>query len=88
MSAPRPRFDLPPRGMTDAQCAAYLGRSVTWFLQHRQELIEAGFPPKLPIIDLNDRVAIDRWLDSLGDPDERLRRDWSDAWQKAGLTDA
>jgi hypothetical protein len=79
------RSDLPPRGMTDAQCAAYLGRSTTWFLQHRSELIEAGFPPKLPIIDLYDREAIDRWLDKQGDPDERTRRDWSHAWQKAAL---
>jgi hypothetical protein len=77
------RFDLPPRGLTDADCAAYLGRSLTWFLQHRQELVEAGFPPKIPIIGLYDREAVDRWLDKQGDPHERLCRDWSDAWQRA-----
>jgi hypothetical protein len=77
------RFDLPPRGMTDADCAGYLGRSLTWFMQHKAELIQAGFPPKLPIVDLYDREAVDRWLDKQGDPNERLGRNWSDAWQKA-----
>jgi hypothetical protein len=83
MSRSARRVDLLPRGMTDADCAAYLGRSLTWFQQHLTELTEAGFPPKIPIIDLRDREAIDRWLDKQGDPDERLRRDWSAAWQKA-----
>jgi hypothetical protein len=69
--------------MTDSECAGYLGRSLTWFLQHRQELIEAGFPPKLPILDLYDREAVDRWLDKQGAHKERMRRDWSDAWQRA-----
>jgi hypothetical protein len=78
------RLDLPPRrGMNDAETASYLGRSLTWFLQHRQELVEAGFPPKIPIIDLYDRETVDRWLDKQGDPAESLRRDWSNAWQRA-----
>lgn len=81
--ATRRRLDLAPRGMTEADAAAYLGRSLTWFSQHKAELIQAGFPPKISIIDLYDREAIDRWLDKQGDPDERLRRDWSAAWQKA-----
>ena len=80
----KPRFDpLLPRGLTEAACADYLGRSVGWFVAHKAELIERGFPPKLPIIDLYDRAAVDRWLDQQSDPDERLRRDWSASWQKA-----
>jgi hypothetical protein len=77
------RFDLPPRGLTDADCAAYIGRSPTWFQEHKAALIEAGFPPKIPILNLYDRLAIDAWFEKQGDPDERLRRDWSQAWQKA-----
>jgi hypothetical protein len=81
--AKRQRLALPPRGLTDAEVAAYLGRSPTWFQEHKTELIEAGFPSKVPIIDLWDREAIDRWFDKMGDPDERLGRNWSQAWQKA-----
>jgi hypothetical protein len=55
--------------MTEADVAGYLNRSLTWFLQHKAELLEAGFLPKLPIIDLYDREAVDRWLDKQGDPD-------------------
>jgi hypothetical protein len=81
--ARRPLDGLIPRGMNEQQTATYIGRSLNWFLQHKTELIEAGFPPKVPIIDLYDRVAIDDWLDRQNDPDERLRRDWSAQWQKA-----
>jgi hypothetical protein len=79
------RLALPPRGMTEADVAYHLGRSLTWFQQHKAELIEAGFPPKLPIIDLYDREAVDRWLDQQGDPNERARRAFTDVWQKAAL---
>jgi hypothetical protein len=76
------RFDLPPRGMTDADVAGYLNRSLTWFMQHKAELIAAGFPSKLPIIDLYDLRQVDAWLDKQGDPNERLRREWASGWQQ------
>jgi hypothetical protein len=33
------RLDLPPRrGMNDAETAAYIGRSATWFSEHLPQL--------------------------------------------------
>jgi hypothetical protein len=77
------RLDLPPRrGMNDAETASYIGRSLTWFTEHLPELEAAGFPPKLPIIDLRDRAAVDRWLDAQGGLISATR-DFDDAWMKA-----
>jgi hypothetical protein len=73
------RFDLLPRGLTDAESAAYIGRSSTWFQEHLPELEAAGFPRKLPIVDLRDRAAIDRWLDEQGG----LAQDFDAAWMRA-----
>jgi hypothetical protein len=80
--ARRCRSELEPRGLTEADCARYLGRSVTWFQQHRDELRERGFPERLPLLDLYDRRAVDRWMDELGDPN-CAARDWSGAWHRA-----
>ena len=82
MVASRRRFDLPPRGMTDADCAAYLGRSQTWLAEHRAKLEAAGFPPKLPLIGNYDRKAIDAWLDEQGGLDSALHH-FEDAWMRA-----
>ena len=39
------RLDLlSRRGMNDAETAAYIGRSPTWFAEHLPELEAAGFP--------------------------------------------
>ena len=81
-ATPRRQFDLPPRGMTDADCAAYLGRSPTWFAEHRIELEAAGFPPKLPLIGTRDRKAIDVWLDRQGGLAWALH-DFDAAWMDA-----
>jgi hypothetical protein len=80
--AARRRFPIPPRGMTDADCAAYLGRSLTWLADHRVQLEAAGFPPKLSLIGTYDRKAIDAWLDQQGGVDSALQ-DFESAWMRA-----
>jgi hypothetical protein len=82
MASPRRRFDLSPRGMTDADCAFYLGRSPTWFMEHRARLEAAGFPPKLPLIGTRDRKAIDTWLDRQGGLEVALQ-ELGDPWVSA-----
>jgi hypothetical protein len=76
------RFDLPPRGMTDADCAGYIGRSTTWFAEHVSELEAAGFPKRLPLIGTRDRKAVDLWLDEQGGLDAAMR-DFDAAWMSA-----
>jgi hypothetical protein len=77
------RLDLPPRrGMNDAETAAYLGRSATWFTEHLPELEAAGFPKKLRLIGTRDRKAVDVWLDAQGGL-EAATRSLDDAWMMA-----
>jgi hypothetical protein len=77
------RLDLlPRRGMNDAETAAYIGRSPTWFTEHLPELEAAGFPKKLPLVGTRDRKAVDVWLDTQGGL-EAATRDFEDAWMKA-----
>ena len=77
------RLDLlSRRGMNDAETAAYIGRSPTWFTEHLPELEAAGFPRKLPLIGNRDRAAIDRWLDAQ-DGLASATCDFDDAWMRA-----
>ena len=65
------------RGLNVVQTAAYLGKSVSWFMRHRPELERFGFPPRLPMMDAYDRHAIDDWLDRLGGRQQAIERfDW------------
>jgi hypothetical protein len=82
MAAPRQRFNLPPRGMSDAETAGYLGRSPTWFQEHMQDLEAAGFPRRLPLIGTRDRKAVDLWLDQQGGLALALQ-DFDSAWTDA-----
>jgi hypothetical protein len=68
--------------MNDAETAAYIGRSPTWFAQHEHVLQAAGFPPKLPLIGTRDRKAVDLWLDAQGGIDAAARS-FDDAWMMA-----
>lgn len=43
-----------------------LGRSPTWFSQHRQELEAAGFPKALPVLGTYNPASVQAWLDSQG----------------------
>jgi hypothetical protein len=67
--------------VSDAALAAYIGKSVSWLTEHRPELEERGFPPRLPIVGGNDLNAIDAWIDALRDPAAVAHeRDYDQAW--------
>jgi hypothetical protein len=76
------RFDLPPRGLTDADCAFYLGRSQSWLAEHRPKLEAAGFPPRMQLIGTYDRKAVDAWLDRQGGLEVALQ-EFGDPWVNA-----
>jgi len=52
-----------PRLFNVATLCVYLGRSETWFADHRAELAKDGFPEPHPSIGGYDRLAVDAWLD-------------------------
>jgi hypothetical protein len=59
------RLDLRPRIVNDVQLAGYLGRSISWLIDHRHELEAQGFPARLPVVGGNDLEKVDQWLDRL-----------------------
>ena len=63
--ARRPRPEIRPRIVNDAQLAGYLGRSISWLIDHRHDLEAQGFPPRLPVVGGNDLEKVDQWLDRL-----------------------
>lgn len=69
------------RMLTTPEAAAYLGRSATWLAQHATRLHKAGFPRPLRVVGGYDRVAIDNWLDQLGDT--AINMDFEEAWERA-----
>jgi hypothetical protein len=82
--AKRDRPALRPRIVNDAGLAAYIGKSVSWLTEHRQELEQRGFPPRLPIVGGNDLNAVDRWIDQLLDPDAAIYdANFEEAWLEA-----
>lgn len=62
------------RLLTADELAEYLGHSPGWFAQARPRLEAQGFPAPLGEIDRYDRAAVDRWLDTMSDPE----RNWTD----------
>ena len=46
-----------------AGAARKLGRSRSWFYEHRDELEKKGFPPPIPVCNRWDPTAIDAWKD-------------------------
>lgn len=54
---------IEPRIFTTARLCFYLGRSESWFAEHRVKMEAAGFPMPDPIIGGWDRRAVDHWLD-------------------------
>jgi hypothetical protein len=65
--AKRPRPEIRPRIVNDAQLAAYLGKSVSWLQQNRMKLEQQGFPGRLPVVGGTDLNAVDAWIDGLGE---------------------
>jgi predicted DNA-binding transcriptional regulator AlpA len=52
-----------PRVLNAATLCAYLGRSESWFAEHRAELEAQGFPKPVSLVGGYDRHAVDLWLD-------------------------
>jgi predicted DNA-binding transcriptional regulator AlpA len=52
-----------PRVLNAATLCAYLGRSESWFAEHRAELETQGFPTPVSLLGGYDRHAVDLWLD-------------------------
>lgn len=48
------------------QVARRLGRSRSWFYEHRAELERASFPQPVPIVDRWNPKAIDDWVATQG----------------------
>jgi hypothetical protein len=65
MAARRPRPEIRPRIVTDADLASYLGKSVSWLASNRLKLEAQGMPGRLPVVGGNDLEAVDQWLDRL-----------------------
>jgi predicted DNA-binding transcriptional regulator AlpA len=75
---------LQPRVLNVVLLCAYLGRSETWFADHRDELEAAGFPKQVPILKGYDRAAVDAWLDKHSSLLHRLpaQPDASASWDR------
>jgi predicted DNA-binding transcriptional regulator AlpA len=83
MTVPKRRFDLHPRILTQAEAASYIGKSITWFQTHKQELEVTGFPRPVRVVGGYDRAAVDAWLDSMDSRQTRTVRGHSGAWEGA-----
>jgi hypothetical protein len=59
------KTEIRPRIVTDAQLAAYLGKSTSWLHQNRLKLEQQGMPRRLPVVGGNDLNLVDDWLDGL-----------------------
>lgn len=44
------------------EVADLLGRSVSWFYLHRDELTEVGFPEPMPIVKKWDEASVRAWM--------------------------
>lgn len=60
----RPRFSLPPRGLTAEESAGYLGLGPTEFSRLLPRLEAEGFPKPDPLTGRRDWKAIEMWWDS------------------------
>ena len=63
MTRARPRFTLPPRGLTDHESAGYLGLGQTEFNRLLPTLEAEGFPRPDPLTGRRDWKAIETWWD-------------------------
>ena len=76
MSRTRPRPSIDPRGWSEFEAAAYIGRSADWLRDNRERLRAAGFPAPVDVLGRYDRAAIDRWFDRMSgmlNPSEDLK---------------
>ncbi len=63
MTRARPRFTLPPRGLTADESAGYLGLGMTEFTRLLPRLNAEGFPKEDPLTGRRDWKAIENWMD-------------------------
>ncbi len=63
MSRARPRFNLPPRGLTVDESAGYLGLGMTEFTRLLPRLEAEGFPKPDRVTGRRDWKAIENWMD-------------------------
>ena len=63
MTTARPRFNLPPRGLTGEESAGYLGLGATEFNRLLPKLEAEGFPEPDRLTGRRDWKAIERWWD-------------------------
>ncbi len=63
MTRARPRFTLPPRGLTCEESAGYIGLGMTEFNRLLPRLEAAGYPKIDPLTGRRDRKAIENWMD-------------------------
>ena len=64
MTRARPKFALPPRGLTDHESAGYLGLGPTEFSRILPDLEAEGFPKQDPLTGRRDFKAIEAWMDT------------------------
>ena len=63
MTRARPRFNLPPRGLTVDESAGYLGLGITEFIRLLPRLEAQGFPKPDALTGRRDWKAIENWMD-------------------------
>ena len=63
MTRARPLYTPIPRNWDEYQVSARLGRGVTWFRSHRDQLEAKGFPAYDDFLGGWDADAIELWFD-------------------------
>jgi len=64
MAVAKPKYIPEPREWSDAQVAARLNMSLTYFHDHRAELVAAGMPDRDALLaGRTDSKALELWLD-------------------------
>ncbi len=63
MTRARPKFTLPPRGLTVEESAGYIGLGTTEFTRLLPRLEAEGFPKPDSLTGRRDWKAIENWMD-------------------------
>ncbi len=63
MTRARPKFDLPPRGLTDDESGGFIGLGPSKFSDLLPRLEAEGFPKPDSLTGRRDFKAIENWMD-------------------------
>ena len=63
MTRTRPKFTLPPRGLTDGESAGVIGLGMTEFTRLLPRLEADGFPKRDSLTGRRDHKAIEHYMD-------------------------